>query len=75
MPGPTLTVYRGSRVIVHVTNGLDIPISLHFHGADQRGSFFMDGVGSVTQCPIMTDETFTHDFVVGGDPAIDPYGN
>lgn len=64
VPGPTLVVYRNSTIIVHVTNKADEPISVHWHGLEMRGAFFMDGVGMVSQCPIMTGQKFTYKFQV-----------
>ena len=37
-------------------------ISLHWHGQDQKNSFFMDGVPSVTQCAIGPQDYFDYRF-------------
>lgn len=64
MPGPTLVVFQNSEVLVHVKNNLAETASVHFHGLDQRGTFFMDGVAGISQCPILPDEEFTYKFNV-----------
>ncbi|MGW4645067.1 multicopper oxidase family protein [Kitasatospora sp. NPDC004289] len=34
VPGPTVRARRGTRVVVRQTNQLDVPVSVHLHGAD-----------------------------------------
>ncbi|XP_064638257.1 uncharacterized protein LOC135494275 [Lineus longissimus] len=64
-PGPTLTVYSGQNITVHIVNRLlDVAISMHFHGIHQRGTPFADGVGYVSQCPINPGQTFSHNFKI-----------
>lgn len=65
VPGPTLTVYQNSTLIVHVTNNAEEPVSVHWHGLSMKGAYFMDGVGMVSQCPIMSGQEFTYKFQVG----------
>ena len=49
--------------MVHVTNHLLLEgTTLHFHGMYQKGTPWMDGVGYVTQCPILPRQTFTYRF-------------
>ena len=49
-PGPTLMVNKGDQVRVQVVNQLaDRETVLHFHGQHQVDTFYMDGVGGVTQ--------------------------
>lgn len=64
VPGPTLTIYQNSTIIVHVTNKAEEPISVHWHGLEMRDAYFMDGVGMVTQCPIMPGQEFVYKFQV-----------
>ena len=53
IPGPTLRVPAGNRVEVTVINNIfDDASVMHWHGMQQRGSPYMDGVVGVTQCPI-----------------------
>ena len=63
LPGPPIIVYEGQTLVVHVTNSLySDTVSIHWHGLPQRGSPYMDGVGFVTQCPILPGQTFTYTF-------------
>jgi FtsP/CotA-like multicopper oxidase with cupredoxin domain len=65
LPGPTLTVYPGQNITVHVINRLmDTAISMHFHGIVMMGTPFSDGVGFVTQCPIYPGQRFSHNFKI-----------
>lgn len=60
-PAPTLEVYEHQTVRVHVRNNMaSETTSLHFHGMFQRGTPWMDGVGMVTQCPILPGQSFTY---------------
>jgi FtsP/CotA-like multicopper oxidase with cupredoxin domain len=66
LPGPTLAVHNGQMVIVHVYNHLlAAGISMHFHGIHMKGTPWSDGVGFVTQCPILPGQHFTHKFKIG----------
>ncbi|CAI9735094.1 laccase-2-like [Octopus vulgaris] len=63
IPGPTIEVFINQTVIIKVTNELwSTATSLHWHGIDQVGSPFMDGVSFVTQCPIQPSESFIYIF-------------
>mmetsp|Transcript_5883 Transcript_5883/g.5812 ORF Transcript_5883/g.5812 Transcript_5883/m.5812 type:complete len:619 (-) Transcript_5883:362-2218(-) len=65
-PLPTLTVKKGDRVNLYLTNGFETAnTSLHFHGMFQNGSSQMDGPEMVTQCPIPAGETMLYNFTVG----------
>ncbi len=61
VPGPLLHARVGDRVIVHFTNELDEPTTIHWHGL--RISDQMDG-SPMIQAPVQPGETFTYDFVV-----------
>ncbi|MBL8740888.1 MAG: multicopper oxidase family protein, partial [Myxococcales bacterium] len=61
LPGPLLHARVGDRVIVHFTNELDEPTTIHWHGL--RISDLMDG-SPMIQNPVEPGETFTYDFVV-----------
>ncbi|KAH3672340.1 hypothetical protein WICMUC_004312 [Wickerhamomyces mucosus] len=63
-PLPLLTINKGDRMIIHVSNQLSDPTSIHFHGIFQNGSSFMDGASMISQCPIQPSKNFTYDFVV-----------
>ena len=66
-PGPTLRVPFGSRMQVTVINELaDDTTVVHWHGMDQRGTPFMDGVIGTTQCGIPNvdgQNSFVYSFV------------
>ncbi|CAL8097336.1 unnamed protein product [Orchesella dallaii] len=59
-PGPEIRVRQHSILVVHVTNKLDTPLTIHFHGIHQRKSFLSDGVPHVTQDPIPPGGSFTY---------------
>ncbi|NUP10281.1 MAG: multicopper oxidase family protein [Polyangiaceae bacterium] len=61
LPGPLLHARVGDRVIVHFTNELEEPTTIHWHGL--RISDQMDG-SPMIQNPVQPGETFTYDFVV-----------
>lgn len=62
LSGPEIRVERGDRVIVHFTNNLPEPTTIHWHGL--RIPNDMDGVPGVSQPEVQPGETFTYDFVV-----------
>jgi FtsP/CotA-like multicopper oxidase with cupredoxin domain len=59
-PGPTIEVVEGDRVRLFVTNRLDEPTSMHWHG--QRLPNGMDGVSGLTQPSIKPGETYVYEF-------------
>ncbi|WOO83946.1 Laccase-2 [Vanrija pseudolonga] len=61
-PGPTIEAFEGEMIEIHVTNAIDTPQSIHWHGLEQRGTNYMDGVPGFTQCPIRPGATFTYRF-------------
>ncbi|XP_075220852.1 uncharacterized protein LOC142324090 isoform X2 [Lycorma delicatula] len=64
LPGPSIEVCLGDRVIVDVHNQLmEESTSIHWHGHHQRGSPYMDGVPFITQCPIPPHNTFRYTYV------------
>ncbi|XP_063981172.1 uncharacterized protein LOC135164603 [Diachasmimorpha longicaudata] len=63
LPGPTIEICQGDRLIVDVTNRLlTESTSLHWHGQHHRASPYMDGVPYVTQCPILPGSTFRYHY-------------
>ena len=53
LPGPTIEAKWGDTVTVHVTNSMQTNgSSIHWHGIRQNYTNMMDGVASITQCPI-----------------------
>lgn len=61
VPGPTLEAKVGDRVIVHFTNNLPEPTTIHWHGV--RVTNAMDGTHRVME-PIAPGATFEYDFTV-----------
>lgn len=61
IPGPTIIVHEGQRVIIDVHNNLTTDgISVHWHGLHQVGTPWMDGVGQLTQCQIDASSSFSY---------------
>lgn len=67
-PGPLIEACTGDTVRVTVTNSLpnNASTSVHFHGIDQRGTPWADGVAGVTQCGIPPGRSFTYEFTLEG---------
>ncbi|HEX6052463.1 MAG TPA: multicopper oxidase family protein [Gemmatimonadaceae bacterium] len=57
-PGPLLQVAQGAEVIVELTNALDQPTTVHWHGIRLENAF--DGVPDLTQKPVAPGERFTY---------------
>jgi manganese oxidase len=66
VPGPQIRVHRGDTVRVILTNHLDQPTVIHWHGLTVPNS--MDGVPYVPQDPVMPGKTFTYQFRVVDPP-------
>ncbi len=62
MPGPLIRARVGDRLIVHFTNQLPSPTTVHWHGL--RIPIQMDGVPGHSQAEVQTGQSFTYDFVV-----------
>jgi FtsP/CotA-like multicopper oxidase with cupredoxin domain len=62
LPGPLIKTRVGDRLIVHFTNQLDQPTTVHWHGV--RVPIEMDGVPEISQPEVKKGEAFTYDFVV-----------
>ncbi|KAK5999269.1 Laccase-2 [Cladobotryum mycophilum] len=61
VPGPTISANWGDTVKIHVRNGLQNNGSaIHWHGIHQNYTNQMDGVPSITQCPIAPGESYTY---------------
>ena len=58
IPGPTLRVRQGAKLIVHVANEGDLEATVHWHGLRLENRF--DGTHE-TQSPIHVGETFTYE--------------
>ena len=65
-PGPTLIVREDQIIAVDVHNNLSTEgISIHWHGQHQFRTNFMDGVGLLTQCPILPGSSLRYIFKAG----------
>jgi len=62
LPGPLIRAKVGDRLIVHFTNQLPEPSTVHWHGV--RVPIEMDGVPGISQPAVKPGETFTYDFVL-----------
>ena len=62
IPGPMIRVEVGDRLIVHFTNELPRPSTIHWHGL--RIPIDMDGVPGYSQPAVDPGGSFTYDFVV-----------
>ena len=60
--GPTIEAVEGDRVRIYVSNRLDAPTTVHWHGVLLPSG--MDGVGGVSQRAIHTGETFQYEFTL-----------
>ncbi|MEO8257916.1 MAG: multicopper oxidase family protein [Acidobacteriota bacterium] len=62
LPGPLIRAHVGDRLIVHFTNDLPQPTTVHWHGV--RVPIEMDGVPEISQAEMQRGEVFTYDFVL-----------
>lgn len=62
LPGPLIRLNVGDRLIVHFTNELPQPTTIHWHGV--RVPIQMDGVPDISQPEMKRGDTFTYDFIV-----------
>jgi len=62
LPGPLIRARVGDRLIVHFTNQLPEPSTVHWHGV--RVPIEMDGVPGISQPAVKPGETFTYDIVL-----------
>ncbi|KAH7919193.1 Fet3 protein [Leucogyrophana mollusca] len=57
-PPPPISVDTTDSLLFHVTNGLDVPTSIHHHGIFFNSTSWMDGAVAVGQCGIPPGHTF-----------------
>ena len=57
-----IDINLGDTIVVAVTNGLNFPTSIHWHGMRQTGTQEMDGPTGVTQCGIKPGQNVTYRF-------------
>ncbi len=58
----TIEAYEGERIRIYVTNKLEAPTSVHWHGLYLPNG--MDGVSAVTQAPIPPGKTFKYEWTL-----------
>lgn len=61
-PGPILRFKKGEDVTINVTNNLDVPTSVHWHGLILP--YQMDGVPTISYDGIEPGEIFTYNFPI-----------
>ncbi|KAG8700117.1 hypothetical protein FRC08_004918 [Ceratobasidium sp. 394] len=61
-PGPTIVADEGDQVSVKVINNGDEPITIHWHGIEQQGTPWSDGVPGITQYPIAVGHSFVYNW-------------
>ena len=66
IPGPTLRFRAGENVRIYYRNDLDEASTVHWHGLVVPNS--MDGVGLLTQPPVLPGETFVYEFTIPNTP-------
>ena len=62
LPGPLIRAKRGDRLLVHFTNELPEPTTIHWHGV--RVPVEMDGAPDMPKPAVKPGETFDYDFVL-----------
>jgi FtsP/CotA-like multicopper oxidase with cupredoxin domain len=66
-PGPLIEANTGDLIRVIVNNQMaNWSTTIYWHGIDQKGTNWMDGVAAVTQCDIPLGKTFTYEFATDG---------
>ena len=61
-PGPFIQAAQGSRVTVRVTNDIQLPTTIHWHGLRLQNAY--DGVPGLTQAAIRQGESFVYELDV-----------
>jgi FtsP/CotA-like multicopper oxidase with cupredoxin domain len=62
IPWPVIRAKEGQTFRIKVSNKLQVPTSVHWHGMHQPGTWQMDGVADVSRPPIPPGEDFTYEF-------------
>ncbi|XP_070151439.1 uncharacterized protein [Polyergus mexicanus] len=64
MPGPSIEVCQGDRIMVDMINLLHSEsTTMHWHGQHHLATPYMDGVPYVSQCPIPPGATFQYNYI------------
>ncbi len=61
VPGPTLVVRQGERVVIDYRNSQSVPDTIHLHGI-HGAPLEMDGVGGISQPMVMSGQSFRYEF-------------
>ncbi|CCM05087.1 uncharacterized protein FIBRA_07294 [Fibroporia radiculosa] len=61
-PPPAVVVNETDSILLHATNSLDSPLTIHHHGMFFNSTSWMDGAMGVSQCGIPPGESF--DYIV-----------
>ncbi|CAE6414622.1 unnamed protein product [Rhizoctonia solani] len=61
-PGPTIVADEGDQLSINVINKGDEPITIHWHGIEQLGTPWSDGVPGITQHPIAVGKSFMYNW-------------
>lgn len=64
-PGPALDLNVGDKVEFLVHNKLPFATTIHFHGIEQKGTPWSDGVPGLSQRPIASGESFLYQWTAG----------
>ncbi|KDQ12108.1 hypothetical protein BOTBODRAFT_162022 [Botryobasidium botryosum FD-172 SS1] len=59
-PGPEIRAREGDDLEISVKNASPVNFTIHFHGINQRGTPWSDGVPGVTQAMILPGEVFVY---------------
>ncbi|EAW14604.1 laccase abr2 [Aspergillus clavatus NRRL 1] len=59
-PGPALVLDEGDDVVIDVTNHLPFNTSIHYHGIEQKGTPWADGVAGLSQWAIQPGQSYTY---------------
>ncbi|TYG74102.1 hypothetical protein ES288_D04G155700v1 [Gossypium darwinii] len=62
LPGPSLRVREGDKLIIHVFNKSPYNMTIHWHGVFQLLSAWADGPEMITQCAIRPGNKYTYKF-------------
>ncbi|EUC55163.1 multicopper oxidase, partial [Rhizoctonia solani AG-3 Rhs1AP] len=63
-PGPHLVWDEGDQISIKVVNKGHEPVAMHWHGIEQVGTPWSDGVPGLTQWPIPVQGDFMYNFTV-----------
>ena len=61
VPGPTLVVHQGDRVVIDYRNSQNVPDTLHLHGIHEI-PVAMDGVAGISQPMVMNGSSYRYEF-------------